>query len=423
MFRLLELLGGLSVSFRLGSGSPLEESLRRCPAPARLARAVGSSEADVSDVLYTALLQHLGCTAYAHELAEVWGDDVTATRQAFLTESAGPRELWRGWVGEMAAATGRPRIGVLATTLRTAQRMAARGPAATCEVAQRASSALGLPDVVQSGLGHMFAQWNGKGYPAVAGNSIPLTARIMAVASVAVLFRLHADRDAAITEVGRRSGHQLDPELAGALVNRAGDLLGDLEDIDAYAAVLDVEPDPIRRIDAPELRQVARTFGHLVDLKSPWLHGHSAAVADLAAAGGLAVGLPADGVDTLLIAGHLHDLGRTAIPSGIWDKSGPLSAAERDQARLHAYYSERVLSRVPALIEVARLAGQHHERCDGSGYHRGSPGRPAQHVVPDPRLRGRVPQPGRRAAAPTRTVHARGGRAARSRSPRRCPRR
>lgn len=44
---------------------------------------------------------------------------------------------------------------------------------------------------------------------------------------------------------------------------------------------------------------------------------------------------------------------------------------ERDQARLHPYYTERVLSRVPGLEDVARLAGQHHERCDGSGYHRG----------------------------------------------------
>jgi HD-GYP domain-containing protein (c-di-GMP phosphodiesterase class II) len=48
-----------------------------------------------------------------------------------------------------------------------------------------------------------------------------------------------------------------------------------------------------------------------------------------------------------------------------------LSASEREEARLHAYQSERVLCRVPALAEVATLAGQHHERCDGSGYHRG----------------------------------------------------
>ena len=40
--------------------------------------------------------------------------------------------------------------------------------------------------------------------------------------------------------------------------------------------------------------------------------------------------------------------------------------------RLHPYYSERVLERSAALKPLARCAGMHHERLDGSGYHRGS---------------------------------------------------
>ncbi len=72
--------------------------------------------------------------------------------------------------------------------------------------------------------------------------------------------------------------------------------------------------------------------------------------------------------------GYLHDLGRVGVSSRIWDKPGPLSTTERDQVHLHAYHSERILARVPSLAEVARLAGQHHERCDGSGYHRGATG-------------------------------------------------
>ncbi|HEY6683376.1 MAG TPA: metal-dependent phosphohydrolase, partial [Propionibacteriaceae bacterium] len=80
MFRTLELLGGLSLVTDLGTGSPLEEALKRCLVATRLARIIGCSDAEVSDVLYTALLQHLGCTAYAHEVARVWGDDVVTTR-------------------------------------------------------------------------------------------------------------------------------------------------------------------------------------------------------------------------------------------------------------------------------------------------------------------------------------------------------
>jgi DNA-binding CsgD family transcriptional regulator len=117
---------------------------------------------------------------------------------------------------------------------------------------------------------------------------------------------------------------------------------------------------------------VARTFGDLVDLKSPWLHGHSDAVAELAARAGERRGLDPKEIDTLRVAGHLHDLGRVGVSSRIWDKTGGLSATERAQVELHPWHTERILSGVPELAAAARIAAQHHERLDGSGYHRGA---------------------------------------------------
>ena len=67
------------------------------------------------------------------------------------------------------------------------------------------------------------------------------------------------------------------------------------------------------------------------------------------------------------------------MPNGIWDKPGPLSAGERERVRLHPYYTERVLERSRALAPLAPLAGAHHERLDGSGYHRGATRRAAEH--------------------------------------------
>jgi HD-GYP domain-containing protein (c-di-GMP phosphodiesterase class II) len=156
------------------------------------------------------------------------------------------------------------------------------------------------------------------------------------------------------------------------------------------------------------LADVARTFGNLVDLKSPWLHGHSAGVGDLAAAAAGMLGLRED-VGTVRIAGYLHDLGRVGVSSAIWDKAGPLSGIERDQARLHAYHSERILARIPPLTGLATLVGQHHERCDGSGYHRGSTA--AQLSMPsrvlacaDTYRRWIEDRPYRRALAPARAA-------------------
>ena len=113
---MLELLGGLSLVTDIGTGSPLEESLKRCLVAARLAKIIGCTDSEVSDVLYTALLQHLGCTAYAHEVARVWGDDIVTTRVMFLSSSGEPADLWRVWVPEVASATGRSKARVLATT-------------------------------------------------------------------------------------------------------------------------------------------------------------------------------------------------------------------------------------------------------------------------------------------------------------------
>jgi DNA-binding CsgD family transcriptional regulator len=56
----------------------------------------------------------------------------------------------------------------------------------------------------------------------------------------------------------------------------------------------------------------------------------------------------------------------------VWAKRGPLNRDEREQVRLHAYQTERVLDAAAGLRPLARLAGSHGERCDGSGYHRGS---------------------------------------------------
>lgn len=370
MFRLLGLLGGLAAVTDLGTGSSTDESLRRCLVATRLAQAAGCGNDEVHQVVYASLLEHIGCTAYAHEAAQIWGDDIASTRLAFLMNVAEPRDLLRVWVPGMAAATGQSRTRVLTTTLRSMRKVDAVAPAATCEVARHAARRLGLPEPVQHALNHAFTMWNGKGYPSLSGEEIPLSTRVMHVALVAVLFLLHAGPDAAVTEVRRRSGSYLDPGLVDVFLSQAEELLIEVDTVDAYQAALDIEPDPAYLVDDPRLEAVARTFGDLVDLKGPWLQGHSSAVAELAAAAAAGLGLDGD-ARTVRVAGHLHDIGRVAVSSRVWSKAEPLTATERDQARLHPYHGERILERVPALADVARLVGQHHERCDGSGYHRG----------------------------------------------------
>ena len=83
------------------------------------------------------------------------------------------------------------------------------------------------------------------------------------------------------------------------------------------------------------------------------------------------LGLGEDETTAVRRAGLFHDLGRVGVSNLVWDKPGPLTAAEWEQVRLHAYHTERILARSSVLEPLAQLAGMHHERTDGSGYHRG----------------------------------------------------
>ena len=69
-------------------------------------------------------------------------------------------------------------------------------------------------------------------------------------------------------------------------------------------------------------------------------------------------------------AALLHDLGILAVPLAVVEHPGRLSESEREQARLHTYYTERVLERVAPLRDLAVEASTNHEWVNGQGHHR-----------------------------------------------------
>jgi HD-GYP domain-containing protein (c-di-GMP phosphodiesterase class II) len=72
-------------------------------------------------------------------------------------------------------------------------------------------------------------------------------------------------------------------------------------------------------------------------------------------------------------AALLHDLGRLSVSNRIWDKPNELSRSEWEVVRMHAYWTERVLSQSALLRDAAKLASAAHERMDATGYHRAVP--------------------------------------------------
>jgi HD-GYP domain-containing protein (c-di-GMP phosphodiesterase class II) len=136
--------------------------------------------------------------------------------------------------------------------------------------------------------------------------------------------------------------------------------------------VLALEPGRARFVREDELDAACAAIADFADIKAPFLLGHSPGVARLAEGAARRCGLPEADVIALRRAALLHDVGRVGVSAGVWFKPGPLSEREWEQVRLHTYHTERILARSPALARLGAIAALHHERLDGSGYHRGA---------------------------------------------------
>lgn len=370
--RLAELVAAFSLVCDLVMGHPSDEAMRACVLATALARELGRGDDQVADVYWTTLLAHSGCTAFAHEQAALFaGDEIAVNAAGSKTDFAAPRDLLaflrEVTRGRPVAAQMRIVIGAVTAGKAFDKAMAT----ANCEIAQTVADRLELGGGVGRGLRHMFERWDGKGAPeALAGEEIAPAARFAQLAHQATVYARLGGAEAAFEMAKRRGGTALDPDLAHALARDPAPLLGAVESLDPWTRVLEIEPAPAVRIPPAGLASVAEVFAGVVDLKSPVFLGHSGRVAELAEAAARQLGMPDPKVGELRVAALLHDLGRVAVPNGIWEKAGPLTSAEWEQVRLHAYHTERILLRASALAPLAPVAGMHHERLDGSGYHR-----------------------------------------------------
>ncbi len=370
--RVVEVLAALSLTTDLASGVPFEKGLRTCAVAEAFGRVLGLPDGERRVVFQAALLRAVGCTAHASENAELFVDDV-AFQRALKVLDPGDGAVFGAqlatfgrWAGDAAAPGLARRFVDIATTV---------GPVAArsgCEVSRALGPRLGLEPGAVAALDEVYERWDGLGIPdGVAGESLTLAARAVHVAEQAVLAHADGGAAAAVAEVRRRAGGHLDPALVQAFVAAADEVLAPLGVPDVLAHVVAAEPPPHATLPFGRIDAVCEAFAVVADLKGRHLVGHSHRVADLAhGAAGLA------GADdarraALRSAALVHDLGRVVVPSSVWDRSGPLGTADVERVRLHAYWTERVLARCPATAPLATCAAAHHERSDGSGYHRG----------------------------------------------------
>ena len=192
--RLAEFLAALSLATDLGMGQPLEQALRTCLIALALGERLGLRQEDLSDVYYVALLRFLGCTADAHEFAELVGGDDIGLRAAIAPVLGGPPAEFASVVMPKIGAGQNPfvRAGLVLGMRRGGKERVREGVRAHCELGDHLAQRLGLGAGVRAGLQAAFEQWNGEGLPnGWTGEQIPLSARVVFMSrDIEVLHRL-----------------------------------------------------------------------------------------------------------------------------------------------------------------------------------------------------------------------------------------
>lgn len=122
--------------------------------------------------------------------------------------------------------------------------------------------------------------------------------------------------------------------------------------------------------------EVIYLLGESVENRSNETGFHVKRVAEMSHCLALKYGLSADEAYVIKMASPLHDLGKIAIPDAILHKPGIHTDDEREIMKTHVNLGFNMLknSKRPILQCAAKIAGEHHEKWDGTGYPNGLKG-------------------------------------------------
>jgi HD-GYP domain-containing protein (c-di-GMP phosphodiesterase class II) len=350
----------------------MEHCLRQTVIALRLADLVEADAEDREATYYLGLLSNAYCHADASEQARWFGDDISLKAAGYEVLSMNTPQMAAMLLRALAShGTPKDRLGRLATFPGRGRREIESWLITHTLLGSQFAERVGLGAGVASAIFQAYEQWDGKGPRHVRGDHIALPSRLVALSGILeVIARRHGVKSAE-SVVRKHAGSLFDPELAAIVVRNSSQLLDDRARTATWDQVLDAEPRLARMVAGAELDEVLEAMADLVDLKSPYLAGHSRGVANLAAEAARMTGIPQAERVRLRRAGLLHDLGRLGVSNAIWDKPGPLSDVEREHAHQHPYLTDKMLARIPGLAASREIAARHHERLDGSGYPRG----------------------------------------------------
>jgi len=375
--RLSEVVASLSHALDLTEGMPAGHATRSCVIGMRVAEALGLPDADRSALFYALLLKDLGCSSNAAKMAQLFDGDER------VAKANHKRTLWTAPLPALSyvwrhAAPGRSwwRRARHVAGMLTSRAQASRDLIAVrCERGAAIAAQLGFPSATSEAIAALDEHWDGRGHPlGLAGDAIPLLGRILQLAQTTDVYAAAHGPAAAVRVARQRSGRWFDPALSAAFVQVQGQpgFWASLADDAIDTTLASLEPrDLVRSADAAMLDRLAAAFADVIDAKSPWTFRHSTEVTRYADAIASELGLAPRRRAWLRRAALLHDIGKLGVASSILDKPGRLTDEEFAAVQQHPAYTEAILGRVAPFRGIAAVAGMHHERLDGRGYHAG----------------------------------------------------
>jgi putative nucleotidyltransferase with HDIG domain len=365
--RLSEVMAALSYALDVTEGQPVGHAVRSCLIGMRIADALGLEIAQRSALFYGLLLKDAGCSSNSAKITSLFdNNDFDVKRQFKLVDQTRATEGLRSVVrisGSLGAFLRVLRPGTEVTKVMTELR---------CERGAEIARMLDLPDEAARAIYALDEHWDGKGHPhGLAGEEIPLLARILCLSQTVEVFHANRGLDAAVKMARKRSGTWFDPQLVDVLqALRSETAFWDsLRAEDISRRVAELEPAELTLgADDAKLDRVAEAFAKVIDAKSPYTFRHSERVASIAGDIAANLGFDASERRDLRRAALLHDIGKLTISNQILDKPSGLTDEEFALMKQHPAFTVRILERVHAFAGIAAIGGAHHEKLDGSGY-------------------------------------------------------
>ena len=376
-----EILSALSFALDITEGARPGHSLRACLLGMRLGKLIGLPNQALADLYYALLLKDIGCSSNSARMAGAFAADDQVLKQHFKfidREKLGkPNRESLNFVWENVAPTANAwnRIRQIYRMVRSPGDLTAEMIEARCERGAVILHKLGMGIETCAAVYSLDEHWNGHGLPDhLVARDIPLLGRICAIAQHLDLFCSEFGPARAMKTLAERSGSWFDPDLVRAAesLQQQGVLwekcLPDSDPEALQPAVLALDPGSSAALASRDIDLICSGFADVVDAKSPFTYRHSVGATETAVLISNAIGLSPDRVNVVRRAALLHDIGMLGISNTILDKPAPLTSKEWTAIHRHPVLSQDILSRVRAFSEIAVLAGQHHEKLDGSGY-------------------------------------------------------